>query len=185
MYLSSQANEHARHQSYKIWPHTALDVSRKQNKMIEHVFYLQLWWYTKMCTTQEESIKILYFLESQKAGLRTPCVWKMLIIPPPLATALHRSSHMLLYKLFTYNGGLYWAATRLFRIQIKRLDFRLPRGKRRNLCGHKRPQPATLFIVFGRAGKWRKLLTWASLSLRARFADSCRKYLSCSSKVFN
>lgn len=40
-----------------------------------------------------------------------------------------------------------------FRIQIKRLDFRLPRGKRKNLCGHKRPQPATLFIVLGRAGK--------------------------------
>lgn len=53
----------------------------------------------------------------------------MLIIPPPLAAALHRSSHMLLYKLFTYNGSLYWAATRLFRIQIKRLDFRLPRAK--------------------------------------------------------
>lgn len=53
----------------------------------------------------------------------------MLIIPPPLATALHRSGHMLLYKLFKYNGSLYRAATRLFRIQIKRLDFRLPRAK--------------------------------------------------------
>lgn len=40
-----------------------------------------------------------------------------------------------------------------FRIQIKRLDFRLPRGKRKNLCGHKRPQPATLFIVLGREVK--------------------------------
>lgn len=72
--------------------------------------------------------------------MKTPCVRKMQIIPPPLAAALHRSSHMLLYKLFTYNGGLYQAATRLFRIQIKRLDFRPPRGKGRNLCGHKRPQ---------------------------------------------
>lgn len=32
-------------------------------------------------------------------------------------------------------------------------------SKRRNLCGHKRPQPGTLFIVQG--CKWRKLLTWA------------------------
>lgn len=65
----------------------------------------------------------------------------MQIIPPPLAAALHRSGHMLLYKLFTYNGGLYLAATRLFRIQIKRLDFHPPWSKIRNLCGHKRPQP--------------------------------------------
>lgn len=53
----------------------------------------------------------------------------MLIIPPPLAAALHRSGHMLLYKLFTYNGGLYWAPTRLFRIQIKCLDCHPPRAK--------------------------------------------------------
>lgn len=70
-----------------------------------------------------------FFFASLKAGLRTPCVWKMQIIPPPLATALHRSSHMLLYKQFTYNGILYRAATRLFRIQIKCLDFRPPRAK--------------------------------------------------------
>ena len=92
-------------------------------------FYLQLWWYTKMCTNQVKINENIVYFRSQKAGPRTPCVWKMLIIPPPLATALHRSSHMLLYKLFTYNGGLYWAATRLFRIQIKRLDFRPPRAK--------------------------------------------------------
>lgn len=67
-----------------------------------------------MCTKWEEINSNLCFLASQKAGLRTPCVWKMLIIPPPLATALHRSGHMLLYKLFTYNGTLYGAATRLF-----------------------------------------------------------------------
>lgn len=85
---------------------------------------------TQKCVQSgKKLIKILCFFANQKAGLRTPCVWKMLIIPPPLATALHRSSHMLLYKLFTYNGSLYWAATRLFRIQIKRLDFRLPRAK--------------------------------------------------------
>lgn len=66
---------------------------------------------------------------SQKAGSGTPCAWKMLIIPPPLAAALHRSGHMLLYKLFTYNGGLYWAATRLFTIQIKCLDFHPPQAK--------------------------------------------------------
>lgn len=85
----------------------------------------------------------------QQAGLRTQCVWKMLIIPPPVAAALHRSSHMLLYNVFTYNSRLYRAATRLFRIQIKCLNFRPPRSKRRNLCGHKRPQLVTLFIVQG------------------------------------
>lgn len=69
------------------------------------------------------------FQVSQKAGSGTLCAWKMLIIPPPLAAALHRSGHMLLYKLFTYNGGLYWAATRLFTIQIKCLDFHPPRAK--------------------------------------------------------
>lgn len=98
-------------------------------------------------------MKILFFLESRKAGLRTRCVRKMLIIPPPLATALHRNSHMLLYKLFTYNGGLYWAATRLFRIQIKRLDFRLPPAKGGICVDTKGLGPATLFIVLGRAGE--------------------------------
>lgn len=96
---------------------------------------------TQKCVQNGKKLnKILGFLASQKAGLKTPCVWKMQIIPPPLAAALHRSSHMLLYKPFAYNGAHYWAATRLFRIQIKRLDFRPPRGKTRNLCGHKRPQ---------------------------------------------
>lgn len=96
---------------------------------------------TQKCVQNGKKMtKIFCLSASQKAGTKTPCVWKMQIIPPPLAAALHRSSHMLLYKLFTYNGGLYQAATRLFRIQIKRLDFRPPRGKRRNLCGHKRPQ---------------------------------------------
>lgn len=69
------------------------------------------------------------FQVSEKAGLGTPYTWKMLIIPPPLAAALHRSSHMLLYKWFTYNGGLYRAATRLFTIHIKCLDFHPPRAK--------------------------------------------------------
>lgn len=82
-----------------------------------------------MCTKCVDINSNVCFLESQRAGFRTPCIWQMLIIPPPLATALHRNSHMLLYKLFTYNGTLYWAATRPFRIQIKRLDFRLPRAK--------------------------------------------------------
>lgn len=65
--------------------------------------------------------------------MRTPCAREMLIIPPPLAAALHRSSHMLLYKLFTYNGLLYRAATRVFRIQIKRLDFH-PLGAKEGIC---------------------------------------------------
>lgn len=71
----------------------------------------------------------IYFAQAKKAGLRTACVWKMQIIPLPLAAALHRRGHMLLYKQFTYNGCLYQAATSPFRIQIKRLDFRPPRAK--------------------------------------------------------
>lgn len=106
-------------------------------------------------------MKILYFLASQKAGPRTPCVWKMLIIPPPLATALHRSSHMLLYKLFTYNGSLYWAATRVFRIQIKRLDFR-PLWAKEGICVDTKGLSLPHYLLcLARAGKWRKLLTWA------------------------
>lgn len=103
--------------------------------------------------------KMWFFREPEGWVRKTSVLGKMLIIPPPLAAALHRSGHMLLYKLFPYNGRLYQAATRLFRIQIKCLDFNPPPSKRRNLCGHKRPQPGTLFIVPG--CERRKLLTWA------------------------
>lgn len=132
-------------------------------------------------------IKILCFLASQKAGLRTACVWKMLIIPPPLATALHRSSHMLLYKLFTYNGGLYWAATRLFRIQIKRLDFRLPRAKE-GICVDTKglSLPHYLLCLAGQASEgsfWPEPLSLRSTESRTGFADSSSKYLSWSTNV--
>ena len=84
-----------------------------------------------MCTKWLKIRYIIVLFTSQTAGQLTPGVWKMLIIPPALATALHHGSHMLLYKPFTYNGIHYWAATRLFRIRIKRLDFRPPQAKER------------------------------------------------------
>lgn len=120
-------------------------------------FYLQLWWYTKMCTKQEEIIlKYVYILRKpKKAGLRTACVWKMQIIPLPLATALHRSGHMLLYKQFTYNGRLYQAATRPFRIQIKRLDFRPPRAKE-GICVDTKGLSLPHYLLC-RAVEWKEL----------------------------
>lgn len=35
-------------------------------KMIEHEFYLQLWWYTKMCTKQVEMNENIVFFSKPK-----------------------------------------------------------------------------------------------------------------------
>lgn len=110
-----------------------------------------------MCTKQEEIIwKYVYILcEPKKAGLRTARVWKMQIIPLPLATALHRSGHMLLYKQFTYNGCLYQAATSPFRIRIKRLDFRPPRSKE-GICVDTKGLSLPHYLLC-RAAEWKEL----------------------------
>lgn len=100
----------------------------------------------KVYKSRRSELKCFSFEAKQNAVLGTPRVGKMLIVPPPQASALHRRGHMVLSKALAYNGILYCAATRLF--HIKRLDFRLPPGLRRNLCGHNH---ASLFIVLGRA----------------------------------
>lgn len=110
-----------------------------------------------MCTKQEEIIwKYVYIsAQAKKAGLRTARVLKMQIIPLPLATALHRSGHMLLYKQFTYNGSLYQAATSPFRIQIKRLDFRPPRAKE-GICVDTKGLSLPHYLLC-RAAEWKEL----------------------------
>lgn len=113
---------------------------------------------TQKCVQNGKKLIQILCLSSQKAGQRTACVWKMLIIPPPLATALHRSSHMLLYKLFTYNGTLYGAATRLFQNSDQTPQFPPTPGQKKESVWTQKAS-ACHSIVLGRAGKRRKLLT--------------------------